>query len=112
MKVFSKLYSIYLKIYKGAHSFLYAEYRYISVFIVFFSALILVLLGLTDSWMNAMFTMFAFWVGCGTSVLAGLIGMKIGVFANARVALAAQESLARAFEVSFKQLLLWGLSSV
>lgn len=102
------LFSIYQKIYVGAHSFLYAEYRYISVFVVGFSALIVVLLGLTDSWAAGIFTMIAFWVGCITSVLSGLIGMKIGVFANARVALAARKSLNDAFKTSFKAAIVMG----
>lgn len=105
---FTKLYSIYKKIYVGAHSFLYAEYRYISYFVVFFSALIVVLLGLTNSWASGLFTMFAFWVGCATSVLSGLMGMKIGVFANARVTLAARKSLGEAFRVSFKAAIVMG----
>jgi len=102
------LYSIYQKIYVGAHSFLYAEYRYISVFVVVFSILIFVLLGTTDSWAAGAFTTIAFWVGCITSVLSGLIGMKIGVFANARVALAARKSLNDAFKTSFKAAIVMG----
>jgi len=107
-KMYRQLYSIYSKIWEGAHSFLHAEYRYISYFVVGFSILILLLLGLTDKWSNAIFTMIAFWVGCITSVLSGLIGMKIGVFANARVALAAKKSLNDAFITSFKAAIVMG----
>jgi len=107
-KVYVLLFSIYQKIYVGAHSFLYAEYRYISVFVVLFSILIVVLLGATDTWANGIFTMLAFWVGCLTSVLSGLIGMKIGVFANARVALAAKRNLNDAFITSFKAAVVMG----
>lgn len=110
-----KLFNIYKKIWEGAHSFLYAEYRYISYFVVGFSLLIVLILGLTDSWMNAVMTMFAFWVGCATSVLSGLIGMKIGVFANARVTLSAakpdtssQNHLNLAFNTSFKAAIVMG----
>lgn len=105
-----KLFFIYGRIYDGAHAFLYAEYKYISVFIVLFSILIIVVLGATDSWVNAVFTAIAFIVGCGTSVLAGLIGMKIGVYANARVAIAAQNSLEDAFAVSFKAAIVMGFT--
>lgn len=107
-KAFELLHSIYTKIYVGAHSFLYAEYRYISVFVVIFSILIVVLLGATDSWAAGIFTTIAFWVGCATSVLAGLIGMKIGVFANARTTLAARTSLGDAFKTSFKAAIVMG----
>lgn len=107
-RVYVQLYSIYQKIYVGAHSFLYAEYRYISVFVVGFSILIVLLLGLTDKWSSGIFTMIAFWVGCITSVLSGLIGMKIGVFANARVALAAKRGMNDAFITSFKAAIVMG----
>jgi len=107
-KVKERLFFIYTKVYEGAHSFLYAEYRYISIFVVLFTILIVVVLGVTDKWVNAAFTAVAFIVGCATSVLAGLIGMKIGVFANARTSIAAQESLDRAFKTSFKAAIVMG----
>jgi len=109
-KVRVQLFFIYNRIYEGAHSFLYAEYRYISVFVFLFTILIVVVLGVTDSWVNAVFTAIAFIVGCGTSVLAGLIGMKIGVFANARTSLSAQISLDRAFKLSFKAAVVMGFT--
>ena len=71
---------------KARTRFLYAEYQYIAVFVALFSVVILVVLGVTDGWINAIFTTISFNVGCATSVLAGFVGMKIGVFANARTA--------------------------
>jgi len=108
MKRYHKMYTIFGLIYDGAHSFLYAEYRYISYFVVLFSALIIVVLGVTDNWANACFTAIAFLVGCGTSVVCGLIGMKIGVYANARVTVSAERSLSEAFKVSFKAAIVMG----
>lgn len=105
---YSKLFEIYKLIWNGAHSFLYAEYYYISYFIVVFSALIIVVLGVTDSWTNGVFTAIAFLVGCITSVVAGLIGMKIGVYANARVTLSAERSLEEAFSTSFRAAIVMG----
>jgi len=105
---YKKLNKIYTLIYDGAHSFLYAEYKYVSYFVVVFSALIIVVLGATDSWVNGVFTAIAFLVGSFTSVLCGLIGMKIGVYANARVTVAAQRSLAEAFKVSFQAAIVMG----
>jgi len=108
LTMLQKMHTIYQHIYRGAHAFLYAEYRYIGVFVICFSVIIIVVLGLTDSWGNALMTCIAFLVGCGTSVLAGLLGMKIGVYANARVAKAAQSSLEDAFETSFKAAVVMG----
>jgi len=108
MENYKKLNKIYTLIYDGAHSFLYAEYTYICYFVVVFSVLIVVVLGATDSWINGVFTAVAFLVGCITSVLCGLIGMKIGVYANARVTVAAERSLAEAFRVSFQAAVVMG----
>jgi len=75
---------------------------------LFFSILIIVVLGALDSWLNAVFTCVAFLVGCATSVLSGLIGMKIGVFANARTTIKAQQGLNAAFQTSFRAALVMG----
>jgi inorganic pyrophosphatase len=102
------LWRIYKLIFDGAHSFLYAEYRYVAVFVVIFSIVIFVVLGATDGWMNALFTTIAFNVGCATSVLSGFVGMKIGVFANARTAVQAQQSLEQGFTTAFKAAIVMG----
>lgn len=80
------IFQIYTLIYQGAQDFLFAEYRAVSIFVVGFSIFILVVLGISDSWINAIFTVIAFVVGCATSILAGYVGMVIGTFANARTA--------------------------
>lgn len=103
-----KVWKVYNLIYDGAHAFLYAEYRYIAVFVVIFSLIILIVLGITHNWHDAGFTVIAFLVGCGTSILAGFIGMKIGVFANARTAIRCQISLAEGFTTSFKAAIVMG----
>lgn len=99
----SKLYEIYMAIYQGAHSFLYQEYLYMAGFIVLFSGVIIVVIGFTNSWFNAIFTALAFIAGALTSILAGFIGMRIGVYANARTAVQAQQKgLNAAFVTSFR----------
>lgn len=104
----SKIYNIYQKIYVGAHSFLYAEYMYIGVFCTFFTILIILLLGFMDNWKDAGFTALSFLIGCGTSVIAGLLGMKIGVYANARVTVVATKGLGPAFRTSFEAAIVMG----
>eukprot|EP01084_Bolivina_argentea_P026615 49507_1 len=102
------IYEIYLLIYQGAQDFLFAEYRAIAIFVVLFSIFILIVLGVSDSWVNAIFTVIAFVVGCGTSVLAGYVGMVIGTFANARTAIASRDSLADGFRTAFKAAVVMG----
>jgi len=105
---YQKVWHVYRMIFEGAHAFLYAEYRYIAIFVVLFSIVIFVVLGVTNSWANSGFTVIAFLVGCGTSILAGFIGMKIGVFANARTAVQCRLSLAQGFTTSFKAAIVMG----
>ena len=81
-----EIFQIYSLIYQGAQDFLFAEYRAVSIFVVAFSIFILIVLGVSDSWINSVFTVIAFVVGCATSILAGYVGMAIGTFANARTA--------------------------
>lgn len=82
-----EIYEIYSLIFKGAQDFLAAEYKAIALFVVGFSIFLEIVLGVSDSWIQATFTVVAFIVGCGTSVIAGYVGMAIGTFANARTAL-------------------------
>jgi len=104
-----KIWDIYLAIWEGAHAFLYAEYRFIAMFVVGFSIIILVVLGVTDSWINAALTMVSFIVGCVTSVVAGFLGMKIGVYANARTTVAVNTGgLNAGFQTSFKAAVVMG----
>jgi inorganic pyrophosphatase len=86
----------------GANAFLFKEYQYMTVFIVLFSAILLVLLGFLHTWDNAIFTVIAFVLGSITSILAGYIGMRIAVFSNSRTAVKAQEGYGTAFNTAFK----------
>mmetsp|Transcript_16560 Transcript_16560/g.26245 ORF Transcript_16560/g.26245 Transcript_16560/m.26245 type:complete len:793 (-) Transcript_16560:79-2457(-) len=103
-----KIFEIYNLIFDGAKAFLFAEYRAICIFVVGFSIFILIVLGVSDSWINAIFTVIAFVVGCATSVLAGYVGMMIGTFANARTAVASRTSLAEGFKTAFKAAVVMG----
>merc|ERR1711916_382239 len=76
---------------RGARSFLYAEYRYMAVFIVVFGAFVLIALGLASllGWPDGIFTTISFVAGACSSILSGYIGMSIAVYANGRVAISA-----------------------
>jgi len=83
----------------GAKTFLFAEYRYMGVFVIAFSLIIFLLLGLSqpmpdgiprsDYWMNAFLTTVSFIIGCLTSIFSGWIGMRIAVYTNSRCTLKA-----------------------
>jgi len=104
----AEIHHIWSLVYEGAHSFLYAEYRYIGVFCLAFTVIIVVVLGCLDSWVHSALTAVAFLVGCATSVLAGFLGMKIGVFSNARVSVMATQGVGPAFVTSFKAAIVMG----
>jgi len=102
------LFEIYKLIERGALDFLFAEYRAISFFCFGFSIFILIVLGVSDSWINSVFTVIAFNVGCATSVLSGYVGMRIGTFANARTAIATKRNLTEGFKTAFKAAVVMG----
>lgn len=111
----TQIFSVYEAIYNGAHSFLYEQYKYMAWFILGFSILILVTIGAGEgdlTWKDAIFCSLGFILGACTSILAGYIGMKIAVFANARTAITAQESLGWGFQTSYKAAMVMGTSLV
>jgi len=66
---------------RGAIAFLYAEYKYISVFCGGMAVLIFFTVELEFS---QIWTTVSFLLGCFTSVLCGYVGMRVAVFANYR----------------------------
>merc|ERR1711871_544860 len=100
---------------EGANQFLFDEYKYMAVFMVVFGIIILVALGIARSqdgkpdFVAGLFSAVAFWLGALTSILSGFIGMRIAVFTNGRVTLAAKnEGLGKAFNVAFQGGLVMG----
>ncbi len=90
---------------KGAMAFLKAEWRVLSIFVIFAAAL-LAFSGtvheihghpIHSSWIIAV----AFIIGAVFSATAGYIGMKVATKANVRTTQAARTSLAKALKVSF-----------
>jgi len=106
-----QVFEIYQAIYDGAHSFLYQEYTYLGAFIVIFAVIICAVIGGVESWSNGIFTALAFVIGSCTSIVSGYIGMKIGVYSNARTAVEAQRGgISAAFVCSFKAASVMGFS--
>merc|ERR1719506_1768875 len=88
----------------GAMSFLFAEYKYMGVYIVFFCFILYPLTG----WE----TTVSFVVGGITSILCGWIGMKIAVFTNVRTAHECWKELSLGFDVAIQGGSVMGLSLV
>ena len=83
----------------GAMSFLKAEYKILSIFVVAV-AILLFLKGQAEAGSNGMVAV-SFVVGAICSALAGFIGMKVATKANVRTTNAARTSLGKALEVAF-----------
>ena len=94
-----KMSNIAKNIAEGAMSFLKAEYKILSVFVVAV-AVLLVFKGNSEEGSNSMVAV-SFVVGAICSALAGFIGMKVATKANVRTTNAARNSLAKALEVAF-----------
>jgi len=94
-----KMSNIAKNIAEGAMSFLKAEYKILSVFVVAV-AVLLIFKGNSEEGSNSMVAV-SFVVGAICSALAGFIGMKVATKANVRTTNAARSSLAKALEVAF-----------
>ena len=83
----------------GAMSFLKAEYRILSIFVVCL-AILLYIKGSNEEGSHGMVAL-SFIVGAVCSALAGFIGMRVATKANVRTTNAARKSLGKALEVAF-----------
>ncbi len=96
-----KMNSISLKIQKGAKAFLLSEYKLLIIFMI----VVAVVMALALSPITAA----AFVTGGVLSAAAGYVGMHVATRANTRTAYAAEESVAKALNISFKSGLTMGL---
>ncbi|SHI81723.1 sodium-translocating pyrophosphatase [Algibacter luteus] len=94
----------------GAMSFLKAEYKILSVFVIAV-AILLYFKGSAEAGSNGMVAV-SFIVGAICSALAGFIGMKVATKANVRTTSAARTSLGKALEVAFAGGAVMGLGVV
>ncbi|MEO1484345.1 MAG: sodium-translocating pyrophosphatase [Bacteroidota bacterium] len=94
----------------GAMSFLKAEYKILSIFVVAV-AVLLFFKGSNEEGSNGMVAV-SFIVGAICSALAGFIGMKVATKANVRTTNAARTSLGKALEVAFAGGAVMGLGVV
>lgn len=94
----------------GAMSFLKAEYKILSIFVIAV-AVLLYFKGTYEDGSNGMVAL-SFVVGAVCSALAGFIGMKVATKANVRTTQAARTSLGKALEVAFAGGAVMGLGVV
>ncbi len=94
-----KMATIAKNISSGAMSFLKAEYRILSIFVLCL-AILLYIKGSNEEGSHGMVAL-SFIVGAICSALAGFIGMRVATKANVRTTNAARKSLGKALEVAF-----------
>ena len=94
----------------GAMSFLKAEYKILSIFVIAV-AILLFFKGQAETGSNGMVAV-SFIVGAICSALAGFIGMRVETKANVRTTNAARTSLGKALEVAFAGGAVMGLGVV
>jgi K(+)-stimulated pyrophosphate-energized sodium pump len=94
----------------GSMSFLKAEYKILSIFVVAVAVLLYVK-GSNEVGSHGMVA-FSFVVGAVCSALAGFIGMRVATKANVRTTQAARTSLGKALEVAFAGGAVMGLGVV
>jgi len=98
-----KMVEISQAIKEGATAFLKRQYKTIWVVVIILAFGLFGIYSLSGNQLFGLQTSLAFILGAISSALSGLIGMWIAVRANIRTAVAAQNSLSKAFKVS-----LWG----
>ena len=96
-----KMNSISIKIQQGAKAFLISEYKLLIIFMIVVAVVMAVAL--------SPITALAFVTGGVLSAAAGYVGMHVATRANTRTAHAAEASVAKALNVSFKSGLTMGL---
>merc|ERR550514_533881 len=89
---------------EGAKTFLYAEYKMMAVFILFFGAFVDYFVGFP--------AMIAFVTGAVTSILAGYVGMRIAVFTNFRCTHECWRSVTHGYAVAIQGGSVMGFSLV
>jgi len=88
----------------GADAFLYAEYKYLAVFVVVFTPVVVFAVD--------MYASVAFVLGCLTSTFSGWVGMKIATYTNYRTSHQCWSSVTLGYAVAIQGGSVMGLSLV
>lgn len=106
------IFEISEKIRKGANSFLFQEYIILSIFTLVFSVVVWFLVDFVGSPNIRCYTLVCYLIGSVTSMICGVIGMRIAVATNFRTTFRAQTSLDAAFNVAYRGGTVMGFLSV
>lgn len=110
----TRLKYIHKAIADGAMAFLKQEYKFLTIFMVVFAAIIVILIddSHTPDTREGWYTAFAFLFGGAISIAAGYIGMKVATQGNARTTVSAKNNIASAFDVAINSGAVMGFALV
>ncbi len=99
---------------EGAMAFLKQEYKFLTIFMVSFAAIIVVLIddSHTADYREGIYTAGAFLFGGFISILSGYIGMKVATQGNARTTVSAKKDISHAFDVAINSGAVMGFALV
>jgi K(+)-stimulated pyrophosphate-energized sodium pump len=99
---------------KGAMAFLRQEYKFLTIFMVSFAAIIVVLIddAHTPDIREGIYTAIAFLFGGAISIASGYIGMKVATQGNARTTVSAKQDIKHAFDVAINSGAVMGFALV
>ena len=98
----------------GAMAFLKQEYRFLTIFMVVFAAIIAILIDdtHTEDTREGIYTAIAFLFGGAISIASGYIGMKVATQGNARTTVSAKKDISEAFDVAINSGAVMGFALV
>lgn len=109
-----KLKFIHGAIAEGAMAFLKQEYKFLTIFMIAFAAVIAVLIddSHTPDIREGVYTAIAFLFGGAISIASGYIGMMVATQGNARTTVSARNSISSAFDVAINSGAVMGFALV
>ena len=98
----------------GAMAFLKQEYKFLTIFMVVFAAVIAILIDDTHTpdIREGVYTALAFLFGGAISIASGYIGMKVATQGNARTTVSAKKDISNAFDVAINSGAVMGFALV
>lgn len=99
---------------RGAMAFLAQEYKFLTIFMVVFAAIIAILIddAHTPDTREGIYTAIAFLFGGAISIASGYIGMKVATQGNARTTVSAKKDISSAFDVAINSGAVMGFALV
>ena len=98
----------------GAMAFLRQEYKFLTIFMVVFAAIIMILIddSHTPDTREGIYTALAFLFGGAISIASGYIGMTVATQGNARTTVSAKKDISSAFDVAINSGAVMGFALV